>query len=113
MFFRRPLLLVVALTSLVLSAGCGGAKQSGEPVLATKSIEDRFAVKVGDRTVQMQLAAQPDEMEKGLMYRRSMGADEGMLFLYRSPQSMSFWMHDTYLPLDIGYFDATGELKEI
>lgn len=113
MFFRRRLLPTLALTSLIFSGGCGGTKQSGETAVATKSIEDRFAIKVGDRTVQMQLAAQPDEMQKGLMDRRSMGTDEGMLFLYPSPTQMSFWMHDTYLPLDIGYFDATGELKEI
>jgi uncharacterized membrane protein (UPF0127 family) len=108
--FVRPLLLA----SLVFVAGCDSKQHfSSEPPVATKSIDDRFAIKVGDRTVQMQLAAQSGEMEKGLMYRQSMGTDEGMLFLYRSPQQMNFWMHNTDLPLDIGYFDASGDLKEI
>jgi len=113
MFSPHRLARSLALASLVFVAGCDGTKNASDAQVATKSIEDRFAIKVGDRTVQMQIAAQPDEMQKGLMYRQSMGPDEGMLFLYRSPQQMNFWMHDTYLPLDIGYFDATGELKEI
>jgi len=103
----------LALTLLLLTSGCGEAQRPVETSVATKTVEDRFPVKVGDRMVQMQLAAQPDEMQKGLMYRQSMGAEEGMLFLFRSPQQMNFWMHDTYLPLDIGYFDPKGELKEI
>ncbi len=104
-------LLFTALLGLI--AGCGDPRPSTTPDVAVKTIDDRFAVKVGDRIVQMQLAASTKEMEKGLMFRQSMGTDEGMLFLYRSPQQMNFWMQNTELPLDIGYFDATGELKEI
>ena len=36
-----------------------------------------------------------------------------MLFVFATPQQMSFWMRNTILPLDIGYIDSTGKLKEI
>ena len=47
------------------------------------------------------------------MFRQTMGEDEGMLFVFTAPQPMGFYMRNTTLPLDIGYFDASGELKEI
>lgn len=96
--------------SLSLTA-CGGSESVKNA--APKSADDRFAIKVGDRTVLAQIAALPPELQKGLMFRKTMGEDEGMLFVFTSPQPQGFWMRNTTLPLDIGYFDPAGELKEI
>jgi len=78
-----------------------------------KTVADRFSIKIGDRLVAMQIAALPAELQQGLMFRQTMGSDEGMLFVFTTPQQMGFWMRNTILPLDIGYIDSTGELKEI
>ena len=110
-FPRVPAWSICGLLSLMLLTACGGSDDTKNA--APKTGADRFAIKVGDRTVQMQIAALPAEMEKGLMFRQTMGADEGMLFVFTQPQPMSFWMRNTELPLDIGYFDAAGVLKEI
>lgn len=101
---------LVAFLSLCLS-GCG----QSEPVGAAepKTIDDRFAIDVGGHTVQMQLAVLRSEMERGLMGREQMAKDAGMLFVFMRPQRMSFWMRNTPLPLDIGFFDAEGTLREI
>ncbi|HKB57317.1 MAG TPA: DUF192 domain-containing protein [Lacunisphaera sp.] len=99
------------LFALALLTACGGsdtAKNAGP-----KSVDDRFPIKIGDRTVQMQVAALPPELQKGLMFRQTMGEDEGMLFVFTAPQQQGFWMRNTTLPLDIGYINPTGELKEI
>ena len=108
MLLRRawPLLLL----STLLSA-CGGsdaAKNAGP-----KSVDDRFAIQVGSQTVQMQIAALPPELQKGLMFRKTMADNEGMLFVFTTGQQQGFWMRNTTLPLDIGYFDPSGELKEV
>jgi len=104
-------ILFSGLLGLTLLAGCSRA-DSGKDT-AFKTVDDRFGIRVGERTVQMQLAVRADEQEKGLMFRQSMGADEGMLFVFGVPQQMGFWMRNTLIPLDIGYFDSSGELKEI
>ncbi len=109
MFSRLPLPLVAAAALLLTACGGSDAAKSDIP----KTVDDRFAIKVGERTVQMQIAALPAETEKGLMFRKTMGEDEGMLFVFATPEARGFWMRNTTLPLDIGYFDAGGELKEI
>ena len=110
MFSRRHFLPLLAAAAFALLAGCGNAeKQAPVP----KTIEDRFPIKVGGQVVQMQLAITLAENQKGLMFRQTLGADEGMIFIYDQPQQMSFWMRNVGLPLDIGFFDATGGLKEI
>jgi len=92
-------------------AGCS----QGEPAkpAATKSVGDYFIIKIGDQPVRMQLAVLMPEMQRGLMGRSELGADDGMLFVYAKPDTLSFWMRNTLLPLDIGYFSRTGELLEI
>lgn len=66
--------------------------------------EHRFAVDV---------AATFEEQEKGLMFRRSLAPDEGMIFPYDPPQEASFWMKNTLIPLDIVYIRAGGSIARI
>jgi uncharacterized membrane protein (UPF0127 family) len=55
----------------------------------------------------------PLELQQGLMHRPMVGDDEGMLFVYPEPSGRSFWMRNTLVPLDIGFFDAKGVLREV
>ena len=93
-------------------AGCGNKQTSAKPE-TTKAAADFFPIKVGDRTVQMQLAVLPLEMQRGLMGRRDLGNDQGMIFIYQRPERMNFYMRNTPTPLDIGYFGADGRLREV
>jgi hypothetical protein len=110
MFSRRHFACFFVLTSIALLTACGG--DADRKNQTDKTVEDRFPIKVGERTVQMQIAALPEEMQNGLMHRKSMGEDEGMLFIFAAPQKLGFWMRNTEIPLNIGYFDSTGVLKE-
>lgn len=47
------------------------------------------------------------------MHREKLKASEGMLFIFENPQPQRFWMKNTRIPLDIGYFSNDGRLKEI
>jgi uncharacterized membrane protein (UPF0127 family) len=99
----------VALALMMLGCVRRGSEVSSTP----KTVGDWFAIAVGGRTVQMQLAVFPAEMERGLMGRRDLAPDQGMIFVYAEPVQMSFWMRNTPLPLDIGFFSSEGELKEV
>lgn len=109
MFSRSHLALGFCLVLLGTLTACGEKTVRTTP----KTIDDRFAFKLGAQTVQLQVAVLPDEVQRGLMFRQTMGRDEGMFFVFPRSQQMSFWMRNTTLPLDIGYFDATGVLREI
>lgn len=107
------LLAALAVATLGVAA-CAKEKPGADAApVGAKSVADFFPIMVGDRTVRMQLAVRPAEMERGLMGRRDLGRDDGMIFVYERPQRMSFWMKNTPTALDIGFFDADGVLREI
>jgi len=110
MTFLRRLLTLNAMALLVLFTACGNDAKKAE---ALKTIDDHFPIKIGDKVVSMRVALSPGEMQRGLMFVKAMGADEGMIFVFRRPQVMGFWMRNTELPLDIGYLDPDGTLREI
>ena len=65
---------------------------------------------LGDRSLRLALADTPALRSRGLMGVTSMGDLDGMLFAWDSPVQVSFWMKDTLIPLDIGFFDESGSL---
>ena len=73
----------------------------------------KYAIQIGEQTLQLELARTPKTREHGLMYRESLPRGEGMIFVFENPQPQRFWMKNTRIPLDIGYFSADGRLKEV
>jgi len=58
----------------------------------------------------IEIAADDAARERGLMFRDTMPADHGMLFLFEHPTAQTFWMKNTHIPLDILYFDKNYKL---
>ena len=81
------------------------AQQNTEP--------EKYAIQIGEQTLQLELARTPKTRETGLMYRENLPRGEGMIFVFENPQPQRFWMKNTRIPLDIGYFSADGRLKEV
>lgn len=92
---------------LLFASGCGGGKPS----------DGKFELQVSQggakATVTVEVAATSPQRQQGLMLRQEMAEDAGMLFLFPRDVWIGFWMKNTYLPLDIAYISAEGEVMEI
>ncbi|RMH57985.1 MAG: DUF192 domain-containing protein [Bacteroidetes bacterium] len=64
-------------------------------------------------TIDVELAETPQERARGLMHRRSLPPSSGMLFLFDAPDTLSFWMHNTPLPLDILFVSPDSQIVTI
>ena len=75
-------------------------------------------IKVGNKSLKVKLAITPQQQRQGLMNVRGKGPtklpeNEGMLFIYRREEILSFWMKNTTLPLSIAFIDKKGIITEI
>jgi hypothetical protein len=61
----------------------------------------------------VEIAATPEQQERGLMFRKSIAGDRGMIFPYDPPQDVAFWMKNTLIPLDIIFVRADGTIARI
>ncbi len=61
----------------------------------------------------VELASTPWEQEKGLMFRKSLGKNTGMLFVYNGNEIRFFWMKNTFIPLDIVFIDSKFIVADI
>lgn len=57
----------------------------------------------GEHLFTVEIAATPEQQNRGLMFRQELAPDRGMIFPYEPPKEASFWMKNTYIPLDIIY----------
>lgn len=76
-------------------------------------VKNISAVKIGDTTVRVELADTAVKRAKGLMFRKSLEKDSGMLFVFPTEGKHSFWMANTYIPLDIIWIGSDMKIVHI
>ncbi|MBC6980857.1 DUF192 domain-containing protein [Caulobacter sp. 17J80-11] len=106
-FKKRGALAIFA--GALVASGCAAAGEGKAPpqepleVVTDQGVR-RFVVEIADTEA---------ERERGLMFRQQMAPDQGMLFEFPNAAERSFWMKNTYLPLDIIYIGADGRIVSI
>ena len=118
MMGRRALALVaLALISSALIAAPAQARQAKPKPAAVASSTKLDTVEIltsrGRVKFTVELAVTRAEQERGLMFRKALAPDRGMLFPYNPPQRAAFWMKNTLIPLDIIYIAPDGRVLSI
>ena len=105
---RRRLMLLSALSLVTLPL-------IGQPteVAAVELQPLEIASRNGVHVFAVELALTPPEQERGLMFRRELPEGQGMLFDFGREQPTSFWMKNTYVPLDMIFIRADGTIRRI
>jgi len=97
----------LAVTVLAVSLGAAAQAQDGPQKLAS------IQLSAGMHLIQAELARTPDEHSIGLMFRKTMAANEGMLFAFDAPRQQCFWMKNTLLPLSAAFVADDGSIVNI
>jgi len=96
-----------ALLALALVTGAAQAQSGPQPKLPTTPLT------AGMHVIQAELAQAPEQQMVGMMFRRDMGANEGMLFVNQDEGVRCFWMRNTLLPLSIAFIANDGSIVNI
>ena len=67
----------------------------------------------GKRDFQVEVMRTQDEHARGMMFRRSLADDRGMLFVFKTPEAATFWMENTYVSLDMIFIKPDGTIHRI
>lgn len=106
---RRCLLVLLSALSLLGLSVAGAAGQLAAAELQPLEI----ASKSGVHVFAVELASTPQEQATGLMFRRELPEGRGMLFDFHRDQPTSFWMKNTYIPLDMIFIRGDGRILRI
>jgi len=99
--------LTAALLAGLLAAGAAQAQEGPQPKLPTVELT------AGMHIIRAELAITPIQQQTGMMFRRNMGTNEGMLFVDDTPGVRCFWMRNTLLPLSIAFITDDGTIVNL
>ena len=85
---------------------------AGYPAYAQEKLPV-IPLNIGLHLIQAEVAATDSARQQGLMFRKSMGTNEGMVFVFDKPARLCMWMKNTYLPLSVAFLDGEGRILNI
>jgi len=95
-----------AALALLLAGAIASAQDAPQQLPAIR-------LSTGMHVLQVQLAQTPEQQQIGLMFRKTMGTNEGMLFVFDEPRQQCFWMKNTLLPLSVAFIADDGSVVNL
>lgn len=83
------------------------------PFFFLNSSQKSVLIKIGSNNFLVKLAETEQEKNDGLMFKRKFKDSNGMLFIYKNPRQVNFWMKNTFIPLAIIFIDENKRIKKI
>lgn len=81
---------------------------------ASSDVEfDSVRIQINDIKLELEYAQQFEQRARGLMFRKSLCEDCGMLFRFEPEKQASMWMKNTFIPLDVAFIDRNGVITDI
>jgi len=103
-FFWPIALLIVSLTGIIIYQQCWKIAKKNQITIFTAA---------GPVKISVEYAETPEKQANGLMNRKSLDKNSGMLFIFPDEKVQSFWMKNTLIPLDIMFISTSGHINEI
>lgn len=108
-FFGRSITASL-LAALFLFIPSKGFSESGP---ASEITFPRTKVEIRKKVLSVEVADHPAAHERGLMFRKKLEVNSGMLFVFEEERTLSFWMKNTFIPLSIAYIDSKKIIVDI
>lgn len=110
----------IVMLAVVLGAGCqkkevppaSPAADPASPTAAQPKLPT-MSLFIGAKELQTEVARTSIQLQTGMMFRKSIGENEAMLFVFPAPHRAAFWMRNTTLPLSCAYMDGEGVILEL
>jgi uncharacterized protein len=85
-------------------------------ILASVFADEKFLrknIKINGKKINVEIAETVSQQQQGLMYRKFLPENSGMLFIFQDSRPRTFWMKNTFIPLSIGFFDEKKMLIDV
>ncbi|MFZ1081786.1 MAG: DUF192 domain-containing protein [Candidatus Kryptoniota bacterium] len=116
----KILWIALAITLPIIAANFGQQITNGSDVSTGPVFKDegqlvfmRHNTNTTIKLIQIEIADNEAERTQGLMWRKSMAEDEGMLFIFDEQEPLTFWMKNTYISLDMVFAGKSGNIVSI
>jgi len=105
-----------ALVAAALAAGCDRSppvSPADAPAADQPQRLPTATIRVAGAPLVVEVADEKAEHQKGMMFRRRLGPDEAMLFVFDRDDNLGFWMRNTFVDLDLAYIRSDGVVVQV
>lgn len=106
---RNPKFILLLLSFMLF---CSKAKPPKTETVPPK-LENKIILTIKDKKIEVEVARTEEERALGLMYRKNLDWNKGMIFIFNEETDTPFWMKNTYLPLNIAFINKNNVIIDI